>query len=218
MRWLGPALGLGLAGFDPLGAIVFMAAMAAGARRAALTTLGVTTVATTSLLGLLAVLGLGPTIHRWEERLHPSSFAWHMSAMTVGAGLLAWGVRRLTHRDRSEGHDSTPPRSLTAAGLAWAGLAVGGSSLLDPAWYAMVAYAARLSPGSAAATAVVWTLLSHVALVALTVAVVMGAHEPVQRGIDATRDRYGTAFGRGMTGLVVISGAALIGWGLTGLL
>lgn len=214
-RFWVPVVVLGVAGFDPVGAFTFMGAAAVGATKRKLALLAVTSVGTSVVLSLLAVLGLGATIHSLLERLHvhPSREQQGWALLVGGLILLGWGILRAAGAASGEtraDHDETQtrtPRSLSASGMAVAGLLVGVTSLADPAWYAMVAFASSLRhPVGAMVTALVWCLMSHIVLVVLALSLLVGWYERVHRWLDTVRTKYRRQLASAITAVLVAGG------------
>jgi MFS family permease len=172
---LAPAFALGIAGFDPLGSAVLLAALGLGAKRRGVLTLAVCSVGTSLVLALASIFGLDALAT--TIGIHPPHIphaVWLALAAAVGLGLLIWALFLLF---RSPSGDEEPkagaakPRSASPGALAFSGLLVGLSSLADPAFWAMVVDASRWSRTSwRVIEALIWVICSHSLLIALTVA------------------------------------------------
>ncbi|SBM43952.1 Hypothetical protein PFR_JS2_1793 [Propionibacterium freudenreichii] len=189
--------GLGIAGFDPLGALALMAAMALGARRRAIATLLVTTVATIVVTGFV----LSSTVGTWAiaqiHRLHdPGHIVWGLIVLAAGVGLLAWAIVRLVRVPQPKPDDAT--RSGHSVGmLAVIGIGVGLSAFIDPAFYGLLVVAGGIHSWPMRLGGIVlWACLSQIALLALSGAVFAGAFAPVHRFITRVRQQWGARASR----------------------
>lgn len=182
---------LGVAGFDPLGALALIAAMALGAGRRAIVVLLVSTLGSTLVLALV----LSSTVGRWAigllHRLHsPGHLVWGGLVTLAGLALLTWAVRRLrrpvTPGDRSARHAASSPGPLGVVGLG-----VGLSALVDPAFYGLVVLAGGLSGGwERFGACLLWVVMSQIALISLGIAVFAGAFDTALRLIERARARW----------------------------
>lgn len=226
---LAAALALGIAGFDPLGSVVLVAALGLGARRAGVIALGWVSVGTSLLLALAGTFGLTELARRMG--IHPPHIphpVWLVAVAAVGLALVIWGIVYLRQRSTppSSGDDGDDgdgeseqatdqraggrarPRSSSARALALSGLLVGLSSLADPAFWAMVVHAARWTRRSWTITeALIWVVCSHSLLITLVV---------VYLAVGATRVEYlvGEVTGSHATAVRRIVGIAAAGFGV----
>lgn len=227
---LAAALALGIAGFDPLGSVVLVAALGLGARRAGVIALGGVSVGTSLLLALAGTFGLTELARRMG--IHPPHIphpVWLVAVAAVGLALVIWGIVYLRQRstppgsgdDGVDGDGGEPeqatdqraggrarPRSSSARALALSGLLVGLSSLADPAFWAMVVHAARWTRRSWTITeALIWVVCSHSLLITLVV---------VYLAVGATRVEHlvGEVTGSHATAVRRIVGIAAAGFGV----
>ncbi|MEA5153930.1 hypothetical protein [Raineyella sp.] len=214
---IGACVALSIAGFDPFGALALLAATARGAGRAAavaFTAAGAAViVATAMLLDLVAVALLPHGVPQLPD------VVWGTVEALAAAGLLFWGIRRLRSRRRDGARpgpaDDTAaevPRRLRGTGtaaMALAGLAYGLTVLGDPGFWGLVALVHRLDAGPALGIAALWWLLSQSPLVALAVAIVLGAGDPVGRWMRRAWRRVVGPLGRIGTALILLAGLAL---------
>lgn len=229
-RFWVPLLAMGAAGFDPVGAFSFVGAAALGATRRNLAILALVSVLTTWVFSMAAVLGLGGAIHSVLEHvhLHPTHQQTSWGLLVGGAILLGWGVVRLLRAAVAHGpadseaekhREGRPPRSLTPSGMATAGFLVGLSTLVDPAWYAMVAFAATLDSNAKSIVAgTVWTAMSHVLLIILGLSLLFGWYEALDRFIVTARARWQRPLSLAISVLLVATGLGGVATGLARLL
>lgn len=93
-------VGLGVASFDPVGAVSFVAAVSLGASRGRLLVRSAASVGTSLVLSLAAVLGLGPTIHRLLRHLELTGRQQPWLILAVGVACLAWACGDAATRRR----------------------------------------------------------------------------------------------------------------------
>lgn len=198
MRQAGPVrhalplvIALGVAGFDPLGALVLIGAMALKARRRAILVLLVSTVGTTLLLALV----LSSTLGRWVTELlrrirEPGHLVRGGLVVAVGVASVAWGVWRLgrptpAHRTKTQRAVASP------AALGLFGLGVGLSALIDPAFYGLVVLAGGMPSWlHRLGACLLWVLLSQIALIVLSIAVFVGAFDRALALIERARTNW----------------------------
>ncbi len=227
---LGACLALAVVGFDPFGALVLLAATARGAgRRAAVafTAAGAAVILVTALgLDLLA----GAVLPR--QAPHVPMAIWAGVEAVAGLGLLLWGVRRYWFPRRQRGGRSGAGTGATGTGpagrptgigarpMAVAGGAYGLTVLGDPGFWGLVALTHRLTEGPAVGIVALWWLLTQSPLVALTLAILVGAGEPVGRWLRSARARLSGMVTRLTTPALLLVGAVLVAdavmWLLTG--
>lgn len=90
------ALGLGVAGIDPAGALIAVSVLAAGARDRSVVGFAVMAVLGTALLGTVLSLTVGQQLSEveWSSLLPPDRLA-AVIELLVALGLLGWGLARL---------------------------------------------------------------------------------------------------------------------------
>ncbi len=142
-RFVVAAAGLGVAGFDPYGALLVGAALVRGASRwAALVFLLASALAPIGL-GVLAGRVIGPLVATIESWLQLPGLVWAIAALAAGVILIGWAVLRLRRGARPETPRQRRTRGSSVGAMALAGLLFGLTALLDPAFYAIVAVTAR---------------------------------------------------------------------------
>lgn len=171
------ALGLGLAGLDPAGALIAIAALAAGARDRVVVAFGLVATLGTALLGSVLSLVLGAELARvdWLALL-PVGRAAAIVESVLGVGLLGWAIVRFIRRSAS----APKPRRTRAstAGLIATGGLFAASAVLDPTFVAVTVLAGRgHSPAAVVLAQLLWVLVSQAPLVFLLVAIAAGGHQ-----------------------------------------
>jgi hypothetical protein len=209
------ALGLGLAGIDPAGALIAVAALAAGARERAVLLYGAVVLLGTALLGTVLSLTVGSALGDVDwSGLVPSGRLGAVLELVVGVALVTWGLVRLLRRG------VRPPRSRrTAAGTA--GL-LGAASLftlsaaLDPTFVALTVLAGRGQETLTVALAhLLWAVISQTPLALLLVAIVLGSHQRAVARFRSWWDRAEPVVRRVVTVAALGVGAVLVldaGW------
>ena len=186
-------LGLGIAGFDPLGFAALMAAVTLGAKRRAVAVLLVTAVSVTFITGVLLSFGLGALVPRLLELVpyRPTSATWGAVFSVAGASLFGWGLLRLRASAPSVQPHGVKVRQASTAAMATTGLLVGISAMIDPPFYAMALLVSNApNLGLRLGLVLTWTLLSHIALVVAVIAVLSGALVPLQSLLERLRGRF----------------------------
>lgn len=202
------ALGLGLAGLDPAGALIAAAALAAGARTRSVVAFGLVALLGTVLLGVTLSLALGTELARidWLALLPVGRVAAWIG-LTLGVSLLVWAVARLVRRTVH----APKPRRVRAGtvGLVSTGALFALSAVLDPTFVAVTVLAGR-TPGAVAVVVaqLLWALLSQAPLVFLLLALARGGHQ-------AAVQRFTRIWGRMKPALRWVVTIALLLVGLT---
>jgi hypothetical protein len=88
------ALGLGLAGLDPAGALVAAGALAGGARGRHVAAYGLVSLLGTVALGTALSLVVGPRVSAVDWGALATSTGAGLVEVTLGLGLVAWGAAR----------------------------------------------------------------------------------------------------------------------------
>lgn len=202
------ALGLGLAGLDPTGALVAAGALGAGARERYVAAHGLVALVGTVVFGTALSLTLGPRITDidWGV-LAPGDPTAALVEGALGLGLVAWGVVRA----RRPATRASKPRSTRGTGLAAllaAGLLFAFAAILDPTFVSLAVIAGRDQPlWSVAIAHSIWVLVSQFPLVLLLVAMAGGKHERFVVRLRFFWGQVRPALGRVVTGAALIVGA-----------
>lgn len=171
------ALGLGIAGFDPSGALIAMALLAAGATRRA-----VFLFCLTYLVALVALLTLASSIlstklpgTNWRALdTHPGTKAG--AELTIGIALLVFAAWRLTHRG-----DGKPRQARKLPVSSWATVGMGALLALgvvgDPALLAFAVVAGTANTLAAIVVAQTIAVLASKFLVVVVMAGILSGRE-----------------------------------------
>lgn len=109
------ALGLGVAGLDPAGALIAAGALGGGARERDVAAYGLVTLLGTVAFGAALSLAIGPSITSFDWRvLVPGGWTGAILDIVLGLGLVAWGVARI----RRPATRAPKPRSSRGTGFA----------------------------------------------------------------------------------------------------
>ncbi|MGK2351000.1 hypothetical protein [Cutibacterium sp. V947] len=215
LSFLAAAFALGIAGFDPLGSFVLLAALGLGVRRRGVVILVLTSVGTSAIFGVAGVLGLGALLARLGiHGLHVPHLVWVWLVAILGVAFVSWGVWRLRPGAATKELDentSAAPRSTEPGALAVSGLLVGLSSLVDPAFWAMLVHAAHLPHASwAVVESLIWVACSHSLLIVLVAAYLVGGPDRVTRVVTSIREDHAVAAHRGISALLAAFGVLLL--------
>lgn len=143
MRLVLVAVGLGVAGFDPYGALLVGTALISGGTRWTALVFLLTSSVAPIALGLLTGRVLGPLVSTIESLLRLPAVVWAGLGLAVGIVLIGWALLRLRLRRGAVPGAERRPRDVSVGAMALAGLSFGFTALLDPAFYAIVAVTAR---------------------------------------------------------------------------
>lgn len=202
------ALGLGLAGLDPAGALVAVGVLAAGARRRTVLAYGLVVLAGSATLGATLSLTLGERLRSVDLLgLLPRGGLAAVVEVVLGVALLAWARRR--RRPVVDGSERVRRSGLVPVlGL---GLAYAALSAADPTFAGMVVLAGRGQPVvEVVAAHLAWSLTSQLPLVVLLVAVVAGVHDGAVAWFRRGWARVAPGLRRVVTGLLALAGVALL--------
>lgn len=171
------ALGLGVAGIDPAGALIAAASLAAGARDRHVAIFGVVALAGTIALGTILSLVLGPRLAEVDwSALIPADLTAAVIESVLALLLVSWGIIR-TRRPTTKAPKPRAQRSVGAASLFGAGALFALAAVLDPTFVSIVVIAGRdggLMPVLAAH--VVWALVSQLPLLLILVMMASRKH------------------------------------------
>lgn len=203
------ALGLGLAGLDPAGALMAVATLAAGASRRTVLVFGSMVLGGSAALGVTLSLTLGVRLRSVDLLgLLPRGDLGALVEVVLGLGLLGWVWWRQRHRRLPGAGRIGRARLLPVLGL---GVAYAALSLTDPTFAAMVVLAGRGQPvAEVVAAHAVWSLTSQLPLVVLLAAVLAGAHDGAVTWFQRWWTRVGPALRRGVSVLALVVGVLLL--------
>lgn len=208
-------IGLGIAGLDPIGALIAIGALSRGTRDRTVVAYGLVMIAVTVALGIVLSLTVGARLANIDWSFLDSGYQfWAIGEAIAGVALLVWGIRRILH---PAGDASTPrDREPNAYALLGLGVVYGLSAVLDPTFVALVVLAGRDGTLLEAGLAhLLWILISQAPMVIVIVAIAMGKHEPVISWFQSWWQRMRPIMAHIGTGLALLAGFVLLvdaGW------
>lgn len=213
---LGAAVGLGIVGLDPIGALVAIGALAGGTRDRVVVAFGVTVVSVTAAFGAALSLIVGTRLAEINWRVLDTGHGfWAAAEAAVGTLLLIWAARRLR---RPQTQPAEPRANRGRLALIGTGVLFGIGAILDPTFVALVVLAGRQGSLIEASLAhLIWILVSQAPLVAIVGAVLTGNHAAMVNWFSAQRQRRSRTFSRIGIGLACVAGLVLLvdaGWWL----
>ncbi|EOM76884.1 hypothetical protein [Rhodococcus rhodnii] len=207
-------LALALAGVDPFGAILAIAALTAGASRRAIGAFTVVALAVPAAIGIAASLLVGASIENVDlSGIDWTSPWWAVAEATLGGVLLWWAVVRHTRpprRSRDRAAKVTRSGAVSAGALATAAALLSASVLVDPTFLGVVVVAGREPLWLLVAAHIVWSVLSQLPLVGIAIAVAFGRHERAIAWINRMRTRFGDGASRVLTLVLGLAGLVLL--------
>ena len=208
------ALGLGLAGLDPSGALFAAGALGAGARERHVVAFGLVTLLGTAAFGTVLSLTVGPRITDLDWGFLFSSPGALIEA-ALGLVLVAWGVTR-ARRPATRAPKPRSPRGRGPAVLLAFAVLFALMAVLDPTFDALVVIAGRGEPlWSVAVAHSIWIVVSQAPLVLLLAAMAGGKHERFVAQFGSFWERVRPAVGRLVTAAALLVGTFFVldaGW------
>jgi hypothetical protein len=208
------ALGLGLAGLDPSGALFAVGALGAGARERHVVAFGFVTLLGTAAFGTVLSLTVGPRITDLDWGFLFSSPGALIEA-ALGLVLVAWGIAR-ARRPATRAPKPRSPRGRGPAVLLAFAVLFALMAVLDPTFDALVVIAGRGEPfWSVAVAHSIWIVVSQAPLVLLLAAMAGGKHERFVARFGSFWERVRPAVGRLVTAAALLVGAFFMldaGW------
>lgn len=209
------AFGLGLAGFDVLGAGVILAAVAAKSSKRSVVVFALTNLVVTVLLGTVLALLLGPSVDNLASMVNnlPDE-VWAGVMFVVIVLLFLWAIKRvLAIAQRKNPHEKHQSRlgKFMKYGLFAVGVIFGLFAVVDPSFLALVALAGH--DGNVLwiiLSFVVWTFASQAPLYVLAVAVLLGKHKKLEKTIERVKAKYGRHFSIAITVVIGLAGVVLL--------
>ncbi len=214
------ALGLGLAGLDPAGALIAAAALAAGTRARPVVAFGVLVVVLTALLGttLSLTVGAGLADVDWAGAVPGGPVTAVLEAL-AGLAALAWALVRLRRPPgdpSAEAPRRRTPGTRSGAGLLGVGVLFTAGAVLDPSYVGLVVLAGRGEPWwEVLAAHTTWSAVSQAPLLVLVVAVARGGHERATALFTRWWGRARPVVRHVVTGALAVVGLGLLldaGW------
>lgn len=180
---LGKVVALGLLGFDPTGAVLLVAAIAARANRTKVFAFTAAVLITSIVTGT-ALAVVGTRVFGDYEFITSGPVRAGFEVATAVA-LLAWLVGNL----KTTSADAAPRRNIAQSTTAMTvgGVAFALTTVLDPSFPATAVLVGPSGAFVSLTSFVVRTVLVHAALIALVAAFIFGVH---QRPVDAVRRWY----------------------------
>lgn len=201
------SLGLGVAGVDPIGVLLVMAALGAGVKKRAVIGFGVMVLIGTVVLGVMLSMLFGASVMAIVNALKQlPDVIWAVVDAVVVAMLWGWAARRVYARKKPQKPDYT--KKWLSRGMVMVGVLFILSMLVDPSYLALIAAAGHQRHiGLAALAHGMWILVSQLPLFVLLVAVIFNKHKPVVARMKAIQERYGQRISWSVTGVIIIVGA-----------
>lgn len=214
---LGLVLGLGLAGFDPVGALVVIPALLAGTRTRVVVVFVVSSLLSTVATGVV-LAEFADLVLPWLRQVLDVPDVVRLVAQSVIAALLGWWALR---RRGESGRELEVPEFLTAllttsGGMALAGIAWGVLALGDPSFYGVALLTADASGvGGTMVAFALWFVVSQSPLCLVAGALVFGRDSrAMQAAIRAAR-RSAAPAARLATALAALTAVVLLTNALT---
>ena len=211
LRLLGTALTLGIAGIDPAGALIVLAALLAGATRRAVTVCGITMMVGIPLFGTALSLTLGARLSHLDWWvLVPAGRVGAVVGLVLGVALLAVAaVRVVRHRDPRP----AKPKRVRVGTLALVGAALlyVVSLAIDPTFVAVTVLAGRTRHvPPVVLMQLIWAVLSQLPLLVLLGGVELVGRERAVSFFQHWWARARPVIGWLITAALVIAGVALV--------
>lgn len=183
------AVGLGIAGIDPLGALLLMTAIAAKLSRSKLVIFSATVLLSAVIAGtILSLTGAGLISSIKDVIPVSTSRVWVIVNLIVAAAILLWIIRRKITDKQPNQVKSRSKLSGSNYAITATSILFGASSVLDPTFLANISLAAQSKNlATVVAMHTIWILVSQIMLFGLFAAYLLGKHETV---IDYARRQY----------------------------
>ncbi|WP_062214891.1 hypothetical protein [Streptomyces sp. NBRC 109706] len=202
-------VGLALAGLDPIGALIAVGGLAAGATRRAILVFTALSLLIPPALGVPLSLLVGASV----ARVDLSGVDWHspwwaLGEAAIALALLWWAVRR--RRRPHPGVSAGTARGGGAGRLALLAVLLALTILLDPTFLGLVVLAGREPVWELVVAHLLWSLVSQAPLVLVGGAVAAGRHRAAVRLLERASARLGPAVRHGVTLLLVLVALVLL--------
>lgn len=183
------AFGLGIAGIDPLGAVILIAAIAANFTRARIIFFSITVLVSAIITGtILSVVGAGFITSIKDQLPVPTSSVWLAVNLAIAVIILVWVIRRKLSENKQKVEKPRKKTNSSYTAIAATGILFGAGSILDPTFLASISLAAQTNDLiTILVMHTVWIITSQIMLFVLFVAYLNGKHEKV---IDYFRMQY----------------------------
>lgn len=176
-----PIVALGLLGIDPIGALLIISALMAGARRYRVLIFTATFIGGTVLLGtVLSLLGQGAIDYLQSFIPHSTSPLWAILSLAVIVAIIAWlTVRYMRRHSPAKKKVHKKPLLDSTWQFTVTGLVFALSALTDPTFYAVIVLAAEThNPIVMAGLHFTWISISQIPLLAVVAAYLFNIHKP----------------------------------------
>lgn len=176
-------LGLGLAGIDPLGLAVLLAALAGGARKAHVIVFAAMTFLGTVVMGVVfSLFGEQLSSLATSALPHINDPVWAIIELIVAGFIIYWLLSQLqlSTVDGATAAEIPKTHSSSLAGIAVSGLLFSLSAVPDPTFLATAAVASQASSmGLMVGIHALWVLISQSLLFGFSMAYLFDLHEPL---------------------------------------
>lgn len=175
------ALGLGIAGIDPLGAVLLMTAIAANFTRSRIILFSFTVFVSAVIAGtILSVVGAGFIASLKDVFPSATSSAWLIVNLIIASIILVWIIRRKLADNKPKKEKAPKKLSNSYYAVAATGILFGAGSVLDPTFMASISLAAQTDNlVTILVMHTVWIITSQIMLFVLFVAYLNGKHVKV---------------------------------------
>lgn len=200
------SLGLGLAGIDPLGALLAAAALSVGVKKRAVIGFGVMVLVGTVVLGVMLSILFGAGVMAIVDTLKQlPDMIWVAVDIAVIVLLWGWAAKRVYGKKKFEKSDRT--KKWLRHSIFMVGALFVLSMLADPSYLALIAAAGHQQHiGLAALAHSLWISISQLPLFALLAAIIFNKHEPVIAKMKDVQERHGQKISWFVTGVIVVAG------------
>ena len=183
MQFVFVTMGLALAGIDPLGLSLLLAALAAGGQKLHVAAFALATPLGTVALGVLFSL-FGEQLSEVMSSVLPGANdpVWAVVELLVAGVIIYWLVSSLKPAadDMKSEQAASPPRNPSLIGFTVSGLAFSLSAVPDPTFLATAAVASQASGLlPMIGLHLLWALISQVLLFGFAIAYLFDLHEPL---------------------------------------
>ena len=216
MEFILLSIGLGLAGIDPLGALIVASAVAAGMKKRQVATFALVVFGGTVAMGVALSLGFGASTTALVEKFNylPDG-VW--VAVNLAVIALLWGraLKRILLKKSGANSDAANPDNKQNKWLKRGIWALSGffllTTLADPSYLALIAAAGhQQSFWLALVGHTIWVLVSQFMLFVLVGAVMLGKHQPVVAKMKLLQKRHGQKIGWVLTGIIFMVGMVFL--------
>jgi hypothetical protein len=173
------AFGLGLAGIDPLGALLLLSAIAAGISGFKIKLFTITVFFSTIITGvLLSLVGVG-IIDRIKSGVpNETSVVWVFVNITIALVISIWLVRKSQHKPTLETKKQKKTLKGSNTTVFLIALLFGIGAVFDPTFLANISFAAQTSNiTSMIAMHTIWIVISQIMFFVLFIAYLLGKQE-----------------------------------------